>query len=584
LRINIMSAEVLNPSSNPSSRPRDVQTATIGTDTTVLRSRTWDRLKFEVEYAQQRGTTANSYLIRADQIALIDPPGESFTTPYLEQLQYPVALANIDYIVLSHVNSNRLATLKPLLMRAPNAIVVTSRPGENALQAAFPDGSIPIKTVRSGETLDLGQGHCLEFLTVPTPRWPDGLVTYDPATQILFSDKLFGVHVCGDDLFDEQWKSLDGDRRYYFDCLHAPQAKQVEAALEKLERFNPTSLAPAHGAIVRYSVSRVQFDYRQWCQAQGSQEFRVALLYASAYGNTATMAQAIAQGLVDSGITVESINCEHADPEQISRALEVCDGFMIGSPTLGGHAPIQIQSVLGTVITTAAKTKLAGVFGSYGWSGEAVDLLEQRLLDGGYHFGFETLRVQFNPDAAALKACHTAGETFAQALKKSKKLRTPRQIEVQSDRTAQAVGRVIGSLCVVTSAPGQVHQGFLSSSVSQATFSPPGIMLSLTREEEDAANLQVGDAFVLNILKEGRNLRRHFQGGAVSGLDQYAPIQTDTAVNGCLILREALAYLECTIRDRIEAGDRWLIYAVVEQGHLLETTGVTAIQHRKSAA
>jgi flavin reductase (DIM6/NTAB) family NADH-FMN oxidoreductase RutF len=143
---------------------------------------------------------------------------------------------------------------------------------------------------------------------------------------------------------------------------------------------------------------------------------------------------------------------------------------------------------------------------------------------------------------------------------------------------------VIGSLCVVTSVQGQVHQGFLTSSVSQATFSPPGIMLSLTREEEDAANLQVGDAFVLNILKEGRNLRRHFQGGAVSGLDQYVPIETDTAGYDCLILREALAYLECTIRDRIEVGDRWLIYAVVEQGHLLETVGVTAVQHRKSAA
>jgi flavorubredoxin/flavin reductase (DIM6/NTAB) family NADH-FMN oxidoreductase RutF len=579
-----MSAQVLHPSSNLSSKPRDVQTATIGTDTTVLRSRTWDRLKFEVEYAQQRGTTANSYLIRAERIALIDPPGESFTATYLEQLQYQVSLANIDYIVLSHVNSNRFATLKPLLKRAPQAIVVTSRPGENALQAAFPEGSVPIKTVRSGETLDLGQGHCLEFLTVPTPRWPDALVTYDPATQILFSDKLFGMHVCGDHLFDEQWKTLDGDRRYYFDCLHAPQAKQVETALEKLARFNPTCLAPAHGPMVRYSVSRVQFDYRQWCEAQGSQEFRVALLYASAYGNTATMAQAIAQGLVDSGISVESINCEHADPEQITQAIESCDGFMIGSPTLGGHAPIQIQSALGTLMTTAAKTKLAGVFGSYGWSGEAVDLLEQRLLDGGYHFGFAPLRVQFSPDTAALTACHAAGETFAGALKKSRKLRTPRQMEGQSDRTAQAVGRVIGSLCVVTSVQGQVHQGFLTSSVSQATFSPPGIMLSLTREEEDAANLQVGDAFVLNILKEGRNLRRHFQGGAVSGLDQYVPIETDTAGNDCLILREALAYLECTIRDRIEVGDRWLIYAVVEQGHLLETVGVTAVQHRKSAA
>jgi flavorubredoxin/flavin reductase (DIM6/NTAB) family NADH-FMN oxidoreductase RutF len=577
-----MTSQVLTANTVASTKPRDVQVERLGQDVTVLRSRTWDRLKFEVEYGRQKGTTANSYLIRAEAIALLDPPGESFTAIYLEQLQYQVALANIDYIILSHINSNRLATLKPLLDRAPQATIVASRPGLNALQLIWPDLQVPVKTVRSGDTLDLGQGHCLKFTTVPTPRWPDGLVTYDPMTQILFSDKLFGVHLCDDALFDGNWKVLDSDRRYYFDCLYAPQAKQVETALDKFKSFAPSSIAPAHGPIVRSSVSRLQHDYRQWCREQGSQEFRVALLYASAYGNTATMAQAIAQGLVDENVTVESINCEQAEPEQIIQAIESCDGFIIGSPTLGGHAPIQIQSALGTVMTTAAKTKLAGVFGSYGWSGEAVDLLEHKLQDGGYHFGFEPLRVQFSPDAAALQACHQAGETFAQALKKTKKLRTPRQ-EAQSDRTAQAIGRVIGSLCVVTALDHGMHQGFLTSSISQATFSPPGIMIAVEQGQWNESQMEVGHQFVLNILTEGRTVRRQFQGGVVRGVEQFAPLATDTASNGCLILTEALAYLECTVQSHIEAGDRWLVYAIVEQGHLLETKGVTAIQHRKSA-
>jgi flavorubredoxin/flavin reductase (DIM6/NTAB) family NADH-FMN oxidoreductase RutF len=577
-----MTSPVLTPDM-PIIKPRDVQVESVGMGTTVLRSRTWERLKFEVEYGRQKGTTANSYLIRADAIALLDPPGESFTAAYLEQLIYQVSLANIDYIILSHVNSNRLATLKLLLSRAPQATVVTSRPGLNALQLLWSELNVRVKTVRSGDTLNLGQEHCLEFMTVPTPRWPDALVTYDPATQILFSDKLFGVHFCEDVLFDSNWKTLDDDRRYYFDCLYAPQAKQVETALDKLKSFMPTLIAPAHGPIVRSSVSRLQLDYRQWCQEQGSQEFRVALLYASAYGNTATMAQAIAQGLVDENITVESINCEQAGAEQITEAIESCDGFIIGSPTLGGHAPIQIQSALGTVMTTAAKTKLAGVFGSYGWSGEALDLLEQKLQDGGYHFGFEPLRVQFSPDATALQTCYQAGETFARMLKKTKKLRTPRQAEAQSDRTAQAIGRVIGSLCVVTSLDQGIHHGFLTSAVSQATFSPPGIMIAVEEGQWNHAQMEVGQSFVLNILTEGRTLRRHFQGRVVQGMEQFASLRTEVASNDCLILKEALAYLECRVESCIEVGDRWLVYAIVEQGHLLENKGVTAIQHRKSA-
>ena len=109
-----------------------------------------------------------------------------------------------------------------------------------------------------------------------------------------------------------------------------------------------------------------------WCREQTDREFKVVILYASAYGNTATVASAIAHGLVESGVEVESINCELASTEEIATAIDTCDGFIIGSPTLGGHAPTQVQTALGIVMANAAKTKLAGVFGSYGWSGEAI--------------------------------------------------------------------------------------------------------------------------------------------------------------------------------------------------------------------
>ena len=90
----------------------------------------------------------------------------------------------------------------------------------------------------------------------------------------------------------------------------------------------------------------------------------VALIYASAYGNTATLSQALAKRITKAGVGVESINCEFTAPAQIQAAVEKCDGFVIGSPTLGGHMPSQVQTALGTVLSSAAKSKLAGVFGS----------------------------------------------------------------------------------------------------------------------------------------------------------------------------------------------------------------------------
>ena len=565
-------------------RLRDVQVAEIGTDTQVLRSRTWERLKFEVEYSRQKGTTSNSYLIHADKTALIDPPGQSFTQIYLETLSH-LEGRKIDYIILQHVNPNRLATIRLLAGYAPQATIICSKPAAKALETAFefPQRKLRVRVVKDGDTLDLGRGHQLQFISAVTPRWVDGFCTYDPQSQILFTDKFFGSHLCDEFIFDEHWKQLDSDRRFYFDCLHASQTKQLEAILAKFEPLKSKIYAPAHGSLVKYSLGRFSYDYRQWCRSQTDRELKVLVLYASAYGNTATLADAIAHGLLQSQAEVESINCEQASTEEITAAVKACDGFIIGSPTLGGHAPTQIQTALGIVLANAPKSKLAGVFGSYGWSGEAIAMLEDKLKDAHYNLGFKPIRVRFSPDAAVLKECIKAGQEFTKRLRKDKRLRTPRQAitETQINRTEQAVGRIVGSICVLTTLRDNVHSAILTSSVSQASFNPPGVMIAVDTEKNSDFISDPGDRFVLNILHEGRTVRRNFAHQSTSSFDN---VTTRTASNGCLIIEEALAYLECTVQSYLPAGDRLLIYAVVDRGEVSEKNGITAIQHRKSGS
>ena len=450
---------------------------------------------------------------------------------------------------------------------------------------SFPDQELPIVPVRAGDVIDLGEGHELKFITKPTPRHPDGLCVYDAATNVLFSDKLFGSHVCADEILDENWKALQADRAYYFDCNHATQSKQIEDALDKVARFSIKLFAPGHGPMVRYSVSRLMMDYRDWCEAQTQKALSVALLYTSAYGNTGLMANAIAQGLSETDVQVMSLNCEIAPPDEITAAIELCDGFIIGSPTLGGHAPTQIQTALGLILSGASKTKLAGVFGSYGWSGEAVDVLESKLLNAGYPLGFSTLRCKFTPTDEVLQTCETSGMEFAKVLRKSHKDRASKQTAVTesiADRTEQAMGRVVGSLCVATVQRGETRAAIMTSWVSQATFNPPGITVSIAKDAAESLLDQNGDQFVLNILKEGKNLRRHFLKITASGSDPFTEVDIETAQNGNPILTDALSYLECTVQNRMDCGDHWLIYAIVDTGSVFESTGVTAVLHRKS--
>ncbi|MCC5655544.1 diflavin flavoprotein [Nostoc sp. XA010] len=563
-------------------KPRDVQVYPIATDTRILRSRSWSRLRFEIEYALAKGTTANSYLIESEKTAIIDPPGETFTEIYLKALQQRFYLEELDYVILGHVNPNRAATLKALLKIAPQITFVCSNPGAINLRAALENPDLQILVMRGEETLDLGNGHNLQFIPTPNPRYADQLCTYDPQTEILYSDKLFGAHVCGDQVFDEGWEVYNEDRRYYFDCLMAPHARQVETALEKLADFPVRMYATGHGPLVRYGLIDLTKAYREWSQQQTSADLTVALIYASAYGNTATLAQAIARGITKAGVAVESINCEFTEPEEIRAAVEKADGFIIGSPTLGGHAPTPVQTALGIVLSTATNNKLAGVFGSFGWSGEAVDLIEGKLKDAGYRFGFDTIRVKFKPDDATLQLCEEAGTDFAQALKKARKVRAPSQ---PATNVEQAVGRIVGSLCVLTAKEGDRSSAMLASWVSQASFSPPGLTIAVAKERAVETLTHTGNKFVLNILKEGNHLglMKHFLKPFGPGQDRFADVAAEEAENGSPILTDALAYLECSVQNRMESGDHWLVYATVENGKLLDTDGVTAVHHRKSA-
>ncbi|OZH55047.1 flavin oxidoreductase, partial [Hydrocoleum sp. CS-953] len=440
--------------------------------------------------------------------------------------------------------------------------------------------------VKGEDTLDLGGGHQLRFITTPTPKWPDGLMTYDPQTQILFTDKFFGAHVCGDQVADEGWSVYSEDRRFYYDCIHAAQAKQVLSTLEKISELTVKFYGSGHGPMVRYGKMELTSLYRKWSQEQNTRDLNVALLYASAYGNTATVAQAIARGITKAGVAVESINCEAATSNEIKEVAEKCDGFIIGSPTLGGHAPTQIQTALGILLNTVSKDKLAGVFGSFGWSGEAIDFLASRLKDAGYKFGFEPIRVKFKPDDVMIQTCKETGIDFAQALIKSQKRRAPKPSGGASggDRTAQAVGRVVGSLCVMSAKRGDVTSAMLASWVSQATFNPPGVTVAVAKDRALESLTHTGDTFVLNILaEEKKDLQKHFLKPFAPGEDRFVGVETKEANNGCPILTDALAYLECKVANRMECGDHWLVYAVVENGQLLND-GVTAVHFRKTGS
>jgi len=370
------------------------------------------RLRFELEYGLERGTSANSFLFLSGPAPLlVHPPGASFAEPFLAQLAELVPAEQELQVVVGHVNPNRVALLQALARGWSQLRLITSNPAAQLLRdlwhqrrpqppgaAATPEPEAlpplpPITVVRGEERLACPDRYSLSLLAAPTPRWPDALLAFEERTGLLMSGKFFAAHLCSEAWAEASRSSSEEDRRYFYDCLMAPMARQVEAVLNRLDDLPIRTIAPGHGPAIAESWRSLLVDYRRWGETLDRARLSVALLFASAYGNTAAIADAIAQGVARTGVRVESINCEFTSPERLLEAIRGCDAVLIGSPTLGGHAPTPIVSALGTLLAEGDRARPVGVFGSFGWSGEALDLLESKLRDGGFRFAFEPIKV-----------------------------------------------------------------------------------------------------------------------------------------------------------------------------------------------
>jgi hypothetical protein len=597
-----------------------------------LRGLSPQRLRFEVEYGLERGTTANSFLFLGGTTAsdqhpdghalppvLVHPPGASFAEPYLEQLAALIPAEAALKVVVGHVNPNRVALLRQLAARWPALMLVASntgaklltelwsqqkpqKPGEasNAAAEAAPQAPAipplpPIDVVKQEASRPLGHGHVLRLIPVPTPRWPGGLMAFEESTGLLMSGKFFAAHLCSEAWAEANRDSSEEDRRYFYDCLMAPMARQVEAVVDRLEELDIRTIAPGHGPAIAQSWRSLLADYRRWGESTERASQSVALLFASAYGNTAAIADALAQGISRTGVRVESINCEFTPPEQLLAAIHGCDALLIGSPTLGGHAPTPIVSALGTVLAEGDRAKPVGVFGSFGWSGEALDLLESKLRDGGFSFAFEPIKVKFSPDAATIKTIEETGTALGRQLKAAQRRQERRTAagglsESRTGPALQALGRVVGSLCVLTTEKGagesRLSGAMVASWVSQASFTPPGFTVAVAKDRAVEALLHVGDHFALNVLAAGRESgpMKQFLKPFAPGADRFAGLELERSPAGQPILPEALAWLEARVQQRMECGDHWLLYAQVEQGGLLDAESVTAVHQRRSGA
>ena len=370
---------------------------------------------FDLIFRTDNGTTYNSYLIKDEKTALIDTVKEPFTTEFISRINSQVDLADIDYIIVSHTEPDHTGALPELLKHACNAKIIASKAGGHLLKDIL---NAPFNLSTIDECPDIDLGTCkLKFFPAPYLHWPDTVFTYLDKEKILFTCDAFGAHYCDERMFDDLVGDFDSNFHYYYDSIMRPFKPYVLKAIDKIEELDIDIIATAHGPIIRENPRKYIESYRRWSQIQTDAAKNVLILYASIYGSTKKMAEAISKGVSEGGADFKMLDVNDTDPQFIRDAIEKADGIIVGSPTIVGDAPRPVWDALTLLSSVKLKIKLGSAFGSYGWSGEATKMVEDRL--SGLHIKLHkpSFRVKLIPEDKTLKECQEFGKEFVVALK-----------------------------------------------------------------------------------------------------------------------------------------------------------------------
>ncbi|ABM71258.1 flavoprotein [Prochlorococcus marinus str. MIT 9515] len=586
---------------------KNLSTFEITDNITCIRFLDHNKERFELEFNLEKGTSFNTFLIRSnDELFIIHPPEKNYSKTIIKIISTIFDNFNLDkvHIITGHINPKIIETIKAISTKFNKLSITCSNPGfkliselwnqKNPNSTKFIEVQLPIFNVIKKELhLEL-ESTGLELIPVPTARWPGGLIIYETDQEILISEKIFSAHIATTDWSETNRISTEIERKHFYDCLMAPMSNQIVTIAEKISELEIKTIAPLHGPTIEYSLKSFLNDYIRWGENLSTNNPKISLIYASAYGNTASIGDALAKGINRTAVEVDSINCEFTSNDELIQSIQNADGYLIGSPTLGGHAPTPIVSALGTLLSEGNRDKPVGIFGSFGWSGEAIDLLETKLKDGGFKFSFDPIRIKFSPNKPKIKELEEIGTHFGRKILKKAKQKIRKSdtgmISSKTDPTFQALGRVLGSLCVLTASKGtkenNIKGAMLASWVSQASFSPPGLSISVAKDRSVESLLQIGDSFALNILsdKDFREPLKRFTKPFSPGEDRFEGLDIELTPNNQIIIPDSLAWLEASIKERMECGDHWVIYAEVLHGNILKSDCLTAVHHRKSGA
>jgi flavorubredoxin len=367
------------------------------------------------------GTTYNAYLVVGDdKIALVDTVKLAFVPELLERIVDVVPLDKIDYIIVNHVEPDHNGGMVAVMEAMPQAKVFASAGGVKGI-AGYHGQEIAgqVTAVGADDVIDLG-GKTLQFQPMPMVHWPDSMFTFCAESRTLMPNDAFGQHLATSERFADEidLKLATEELAIYYANILTPVATAVGKAISKvIERgWVCDIIAPSHGVIWRHDEIPTIFDSYDRFISEDTFD-KLVIVYSTMWGSTDVLARAIADGAGAEGVDVMLFDLAISPHAHITRELMDARALLVGSPTLHHGMLYRVAGMLQYLQGIKPKDKIAGAFGSYGWSSGATKQITARLDEIGFELPFSDLTCKYKPTDDDISAAREWGAQFARLVK-----------------------------------------------------------------------------------------------------------------------------------------------------------------------
>ncbi len=353
------------------------------------------------DYSINHGSSQNAYLIEEEKTVLIDTIWKPYEKEFRDNLEKEIRLEDIDFIVVNHGEVDHSGALPYLMEKIPDTPIYCTANAVKSLVGQYHHPKWNFKVVKTGDSVDVGNGKQLVFVEMRMLHWPDSMATYLTGDNILFSNDAFGQHYGIEELFNDkadQCLLAEEAIKYYANIL-TPFSSLVKRKIEEIVKLNlPIDIiAPSHGAIWRDNPLQIVEKYAAWADAY--QEDQITIVNDTMWDGTKQLSHALATSIqvLSPETRVKVFNISQTDKNDIMTQVFKSKAIAVGSPTTGKSILSSVGGWLHFLTELQFKNKKAGVYGCYGWSGEGNAVLREELKKAGFAVVDAEVKVNWNP-------------------------------------------------------------------------------------------------------------------------------------------------------------------------------------------